>query len=159
MLLLGLVLLTAASASVVAVTASSSGTVNADAWGIHVSNLSAGGVFAAGMAVGAVGLLGLLMTLGGIKRSSRRRRERRALMTEYRRLTQRPDSEPDGDTADTELAAAEGRGPRHQATGWAHEADTGYGQHSYPDDAYHDAAYHEEKDTSVWASRRSRPGS
>ncbi|HEX5494422.1 MAG TPA: hypothetical protein VFX70_07630 [Mycobacteriales bacterium] len=86
MVVLGLLLLAAATVLAVAVITSNTGVVSADLWGLTVTNMSLGAIFAVGMIAAVVGLLGLMILLGGARRSRRRRRDRRALARDHRRL-------------------------------------------------------------------------
>lgn len=88
MAILGLVLLVAAVAVTTGVIMENTTDVGVDLWGFHISNASLGYVFAAGVATGLIALLGLVLLVGGLKRSTRIRRERRALTAENRRLAE-----------------------------------------------------------------------
>lgn len=88
MAIFGIVLLVVAGVLAVAVVTSNTGSTDIDLWGITVSNLSLGVVFLIGMVTTVVGVIGLVVTAGGLRRNRRLRKERRQLVQENKRLTQ-----------------------------------------------------------------------
>ena len=77
MLLLGVVLLALAVALATGIVSSNTAPVDAEAFGTSLSGVSVGELFLIGAATGAAALLGLVLLLGGLARSRRRRRDRK----------------------------------------------------------------------------------
>ena len=95
MAVLGLILLAAAGVLTAAVVTSNTDSLAVDLWGVSVSNVTLGVVFVAGMITTVVAVVGLGLLMGGLRRNSRLRKERRTLRRENEQLAQRVDSTPD----------------------------------------------------------------
>lgn len=95
MAVLGLILLAAAGVLTAAVVTSNTDSLAVDMWGVSVSNVTLGVVFVAGMITTVVAVVGLGLLMGGLRRNSRLRKERRSLRRENEQLSQRVDSTPD----------------------------------------------------------------
>jgi len=79
-LLLGLILIAAAVAVLVALVVGDNGATQVIAiFGQHIHSVSVREVFVAGLITGAVGMLGLAMMIGGSRRAGRRAAERRMI--------------------------------------------------------------------------------
>jgi uncharacterized membrane protein YcjF (UPF0283 family) len=92
---LGLILLAAAGVLTAAVVTSNTDSLAVDLWGVSVSNVTLGVVFVAGMITTVVAVVGLGLLMGGVRRNSRLRKERRTLRRENEQLAQRVDTTPD----------------------------------------------------------------
>lgn len=92
---LGLILLAAAGVLTAAVVTSNTDSLAVDLWGVSVSNVTLGVVFVAGMITTVVAVIGLGLLMGGVRRTSRLRKERRTLRRENEQLVQRVDATPD----------------------------------------------------------------
>ena len=78
MLILGLLLLLAAGALTAGMLLGNTGSVAIDVYGYEVTVFSMGELFALGVATGVIAGLSLALVLSGMRRASRKRRERRA---------------------------------------------------------------------------------
>lgn len=128
MAVLGLVLLAGAAVFTVSAVSSNTGATEVHLWGLSVSNLSVGLVFVVGLITTAVGLAGLLMTLAGVRRGARLRRQRHLLVRENRRLSRELGHAPDAVSAEpsgqatpagggrSTVQSAEGQREQHQPT-------------------------------------------
>src|SRR3954468_16400222 len=126
MLLLGLLLMLGCAALAVDAVVQNSAEIHAIAFNQAVSGLSVGALFVAGAILGLLFALGLALFTGGIGRSARRRRERRAmerdnadaeaLRAENARLEEQLAAErgADGSTAYPSETAARRTGGRHR---------------------------------------------
>ena len=94
MAVLGLILLAAAGVLTAAVVTSNTDTLAVDLWGVSVSNVTLGVVFVAGMITTVLAVVGLGMLMGGVRRNSRLRKERKSLQRENEQLIQRAESTP-----------------------------------------------------------------
>jgi hypothetical protein len=92
---LGLILLAAAGVLTAAVVTSNTDSLVVSLWGVSVSNVTLGVVFVAGMITTVLAVVGLGLLMGGMRRNSRLRKERRTLRRENEQLTQRVDSTPE----------------------------------------------------------------
>lgn len=95
MAVLGLILLAAAGVLTAAVVTSNTDSLAVDLWGVSVANVTLGVVFVAGMITTVVAVVGLGLLMGGLRRNSRFRKERRTLRRENEQLAQRVDATPD----------------------------------------------------------------
>jgi hypothetical protein len=91
---LGLILLAAAGVLTAAVVTSNTDTLAVDLWGVTVSNVTLGVVFVAGMITTVLAVVGLGLLMGGVRRNSRLRKERKSLRRENEQLIQRVESSP-----------------------------------------------------------------
>ena len=94
MAVLGLILLAAAGVLTAAVVTSNTDTLAVDLWGVTVSNVTLGVVFVAGMITTVLAVVGLGLLMGGLRRASRLRKERRSLRRENEQLHQRVETTP-----------------------------------------------------------------
>ena len=94
MAVLGLILLAAAGVLTAAVVTSNTDTLAVDLWGVTVSNVTLGVVFVAGMITTVLAVVGLGLLMGGLRRNSRLRKERKSLRRENEQLIQRVESTP-----------------------------------------------------------------
>jgi type II secretory pathway pseudopilin PulG len=93
---LGLILLAAAGVLTAAVVTSNTDSRSVDLWGVSVTNVTLGVVFVAGMITTVLAVVGLGLLMGGMRRNSRLRKERRTLRRENEQLTQQVESTPEG---------------------------------------------------------------
>ena len=96
MAVLGLILLAAAGVLTAAVVTSNTNTTMVDLWGASVTNVTLGVVFVAGMITTVLAVVGLGLLMGGLRRTSRLRKERRTLRRENEQLHQKVETTPDG---------------------------------------------------------------
>jgi hypothetical protein len=115
MIVLGLLLMLACAALAADAVVQNGGHVHATAFNQPISGLSMGELFVAGAVLGLVFGLGLMMLSGGLRRSARLRRERRALRAENAELSNRPEPYPSDAEADTDSTSALRTGGRHRA--------------------------------------------
>jgi hypothetical protein len=92
---LGLILLAAAGVLTAAVVTSNTDSLAVSLWGVSVSNVTLGVVFVAGMITTVLAVVGLGLLMGGMRRNSRLRKERRTLRRENEHLTQQVESTPE----------------------------------------------------------------
>jgi type II secretory pathway pseudopilin PulG len=92
---LGLILLAAAGVLTAAVVTSNTDSLAVSLWGVSVSNVTLGVVFVAGMITTVLAVIGLGLLMGGMRRNSRLRKERRTLRRENEQLTQQVESTPE----------------------------------------------------------------
>jgi uncharacterized integral membrane protein len=92
---LGLILLAAAGVLTAAVVTSNTDATDVSLWSASLSNVTLGVVFVAGMITTVLAVVGLGLLMGGMRRNSRLRKERRALRRENEQLAQRVDATPD----------------------------------------------------------------
>jgi hypothetical protein len=93
--ILGLILLAAAGVLTAAVVTSNTDSLAVSLWGVSVSNVTLGVVFVAGMITTVLAVVGLGLLMGGMRRNSRLRKERRTLRRENVQLTQQVESTPE----------------------------------------------------------------
>jgi hypothetical protein len=135
-IIIGLVILIAAVVAGVAGVLSNSGSDHAliqpfAVLGYHVTG-STGTLFLYGIVVGAMALLGLSLLLGGARRTSRRGREARRVLTQSRRETAAVSQVRDDLLGQRETArayTASTLGNRPAANGNGPSGDAGSGQH------------------------------
>jgi type II secretory pathway pseudopilin PulG len=93
--ILGLILLAAAGVLTAAVVTSNTDSLAVSLWGVSVSNVTLGVVFVAGMITTVLAVVGLGLLMGGMRRNSRLRKERRSLRRENEQLAQQVESTPE----------------------------------------------------------------
>jgi Mg2+/citrate symporter len=131
MVLLGLVLLIAATALTLAVVLPNGADVQAEAFNVSLDNVSVGGLFLVGVVTGIVGLLGLGLAIGGL---TRRRRKRAAAKHEVEHAQTKAHSLAEENARlQQQLERERTTSPSGTPAGW--HGDGTPGSQPYPSDA------------------------